>query len=132
MPESGTSGSAGGRKGQPLRSTRLHLLLQVRTEQERAMQGTATDPFDQAPDQRHVAVLADFTTEPQAGLHRHGHRHPHHGALFLDPNLVGLNLSEITRLLHQKLVDGLTLTAGSGPPMGNCAFIESKSRHNRL
>jgi hypothetical protein len=77
-------------------------------------------------------VLTDFTPKPQAGFDLHGERHPHDTVLFLDPNLIGLNLAKVYRAFNLMLMNGLTLLARSGPPMGDSAFIEAKRCHNGL
>ena len=41
-----------------------------------AVEGAATHPLDQPPDQRHVALFADLTGQPQPGPDHHGQRHP--------------------------------------------------------
>src|SRR5437588_602382 len=41
----------------------------IRTDQQWTGEGTAPDALDQAADQRHVALLADFSAQPQPGLH---------------------------------------------------------------
>ena len=104
----------------------------IRTKQDRAVQSAGSHSFNKLPDERHVTVLVDFATEPQSGLDHQCHRHPHDGALFLDPNFIGLNVPQVTRLLDQRFVHGLTPTAGSRPAIGDGAFIEAKSRHHRL
>ena len=73
-------------------------LSAVGTDQQRTTCRTAPHLLDQSPDQGHVAVLADLTSQPQAGLDHHGQRHPHHAPLSLDAYLIGLHLSEVPRL----------------------------------
>src|SRR5439155_9805210 len=58
-------------------------------------EGTAPDALDQAADQRHVALLADFSAQPQPGLHHHRQRHPDDTALSLDAQLVGLDMAQV-------------------------------------
>jgi len=100
----------------------------IGTQQQRTVRGTAADPLDQAPDQRHVALRADFPAPPKSGLHHHRHGHPDDTALFLDAQLIGLDLSQVPRLLDQIRVHGLALTARTGPPIRSGTLVESKRR----
>src|SRR6516164_4913161 len=79
----------------------------IGTDQEWPMGRTAPYPPDQPPDQRHVTLLADLAAQPQARLDHHGQRHPDNAALFLDAELIGLHLPQVTWLLDQILVHGL-------------------------
>ena len=55
-----------------------------------------------APSVQHAA-------QPQTGTHLQGCGHPHYSALFLDSQLIRLNLAQVPRLLNQMLMDLLTL-----------------------
>ena len=92
----------------------------------------APHPRGQPPDQGHVTLLADLAAQPQARRDQHGQRHPHDPALFLDAQLIGLDLSEVTRLLNQIRVPDLALTARPGPPICAGALVEAKRGHDRL
>ena len=104
----------------------------IGTEQQRAMEGTGAHPLDQPPDQRHVALLADLASQPQAGADHHGQRHPHDAPLALDADLVGLHLAQVTRLLDQMLLDGLALAASACPPRRHRPLVEPKGHHDGL
>ena len=51
---------------------------------------------------------------------------------FLTRKLIGLDLSEVTRLLNQIRVPDLALTARPGPPICAGALVEAKRGHDRL
>src|SRR5512143_4110401 len=96
------------------------------------MQSTRAHPLDQTPNQRQVAMLADLASQPQPGLDHHSQRPPHDAPLALDSYLVGLHLSEVSRLLHQMLLDGLSLSASACPPRRHRPLVEAKSDNDRL
>src|SRR5262249_11957653 len=102
----------------------------IGTDQQGTTCRTAPDAFDQAPDQRHVALLADLTAQPQARLDHHGQGHPHDSALFLHAELIGLHLPQVPGLLDQIRGHRLDLTAGAGPPRRDRALIKAPGRHN--
>src|SRR5262249_4221051 len=104
----------------------------IGADQEGMTGCTAPHPLDQPPNQEQVTLLADLAAQPQARLDHHGQRHPHHAALFLAAELIGLHLPQVTWLLDQILVHGLTLTARAGPPRRDGALIEAKRRHDGL
>ena len=104
----------------------------IGTDQEWPLCRTAPDALNQPPDQGQVTLLTDLAAQPQARLDHHGQRHPHNAALFLDAQLIGLHLPQVTWLLDQILVHGLALTARAGPPSRDGALVESKRRHNGL
>jgi hypothetical protein len=45
--------------------------------------------------------------QPQPGLDHHRQGHPHDAALGLDAYLIGLDLTQVSRVLHQMLLDRL-------------------------
>jgi hypothetical protein len=53
---------------------------------------------------------------PQPGPDHQGQHHPYDTLLSLDPDLVGLPLSEVPRLLDPRRLHGLALPAGTCPP----------------
>ena len=93
---------------------------------------TAPHPLDQPPDQGHIPLLADLAAQPQARLDHHGECHPHDASLFLHADLIGLDLSQVPRLLDQVLLYRLPLAPGACPPIGNRPLIKPKSCHNGL
>jgi len=107
-------------------------LQAIGADQDGPTKRTTTHPCHQGSDQGHISVLADFTPKPQAGFDLHGERHPHDTVLFLDPNLIGLNLAKVYRAFHLMLMNGLALLASSHPPIGHGSLIESKSLDNGL
>src|SRR5262250_2338991 len=66
----------------------------IGTQQQWTMEGTGAHPLDQSPDQWHIALLTDLTSQPQAGGDHYGERHPDNAPLSLDAYLVGLHLAE--------------------------------------
>ena len=88
-------------------------------------------PTGAAANQGQVALLADFPTKPQPGPHHHGHGHPDDTALFLDTQLVGLDLSQVTGLLDQRLVHSLALPTQAGPPLRDGALVKPPRHHDR-
>src|SRR3977135_2897882 len=64
----------------------------ISTAQQGTMYGTTPHAFDQASDQRHITLLADFAAQPQAGTDHHRQGHPDNTALFFDPDLIGFHL----------------------------------------
>jgi hypothetical protein len=82
------------------------------------MPGAAANPLNQVPDQRHIALLADPASKPQAYLDRDGQGHPDDVGLFLDTYLTRLHLSQVVWLLDQRRLDRLTVDARSRPPTG--------------
>jgi hypothetical protein len=87
---------------------------------------------DEAPDQRHVAGLANLPAKPQTRLVHDGQSHPHHATLFLDTNLVGLDLSQVTRLSDRRRLDGLAVNASA--PQSTCyrALVEAERDNDGL
>jgi len=74
-----------------------------------------------------VAPLADLAAQPQARLDHHGQRHPDNATLFLDADLIGLHLPQVTWVLDQMLMHPLALPAQAGPPIHDGAFVEPKT-----
>ena len=104
----------------------------IGTDQQGTTCRTAPHPFDQAPDQGQVTLLADLTAQPQARRDQHGQRHPHDAALFFHAQLIGLHLPQVTGLFHEVCLDGLPLATGACPPRGDRPLVEAKSGDNRL
>src|SRR5262249_54085636 len=88
----------------------------IGTDQHGRKRCTAPHALDQASDQWHVTLLADLAGQPQPCHHHHGQRHPHDPALFLDADLIGLYLPQVTRLLDQMLLYRLALRASTSHP----------------
>ena len=91
------------------------------------MHRTAPDALDQAPDQRHVTLLADLTAQPQARLDHHGQRHPHDATLFLDADLISLHLSQVPWSFDQSFLHRLPLATGACPPISHSALVKPPS-----
>ena len=53
-------------------------------------------------------------------------------ALFLDADLIGLDLPQVPWLFDQVLVHGLPLASGASPPSGDRPLVKAESGHNRL
>src|SRR5207247_9702175 len=53
-------------------------------------------------------------------------------ALFLDADLIGLHLPQVSGLFDQALLHSLPLAPGACPPIGDRPLIKPKRRHNRL
>lgn len=83
-------------------------------------------------DQRLISALSHLGTQPQARVHLHGHRQPQDYSLGLHPDFIGLNLLQIARLLHQVLVDLLTVFARFFLNSLHRAFIPVKGLNYRL
>src|SRR4029434_10185299 len=98
----------------------------IGTDQQGTTGRTAPHPCDQPSDQGQVTLLTDLAAKPYARLYDHGQRHPHNAALFLDPEFIGLHLSQVAWLLDQILVHGLALTARAGPPPPAGALVRPK------
>src|SRR5437667_2934859 len=81
----------------------------IGTDQQRTGRRTAAHALDEAPHQRHVAVLTHLARQPYACADHHGQRHPNNAALFLDADRIGLHLPQITWLLDEMLLHGLAL-----------------------
>src|SRR5215831_11329767 len=90
------------------------------------------DPLDQLPNQGHVALLADRTSQPQPGGDHHGECHPDNAPLALDTYFIRLDVPESPRLLDQMLLHGLPVGTASPHPSGNGALIEAKRRDDGL
>ncbi len=83
--------------------------------------------------QRLVAVCRDGTPEEHSGKDRHRRRHPHLGALHLDIQFIGLHLTQLDATLTDHLfLNLLGVLSHLGLPLGDGAFINAKSEHNRL
>src|SRR2546425_3684342 len=96
------------------------------------MGGTAPHTFNQPPDQWHVPLRTDFAAQPQAGTDHHGKGHPDNTTLLFDPDLIGLHLSQVTRLFDQMLLHRLSLGAGACRPPCYRPLIIAKRDDNRL
>lgn len=80
-------------------------------ERKGTPQHASPNLLDQGFDQGPITSLAHYGTQPQAGASLQRHRQPQHHSLCLDPDFVGLHVLQITRLLHQLLMDLLTVPA---------------------
>ena len=85
----------------------------ISTAQQGTMCGTTPHAFDQSADQRHITLLTDFAAQPQAGTDHHRQGHPDNTALFFDPDLIGLHLPQVARLLDEMLLHRLSLDAAT-------------------
>ena len=104
----------------------------IGTEQQGTVQGTAAHTLNETPNQRHVAVLTHLPRQPQACADHHGQSHPDNAALFLDADLVGLHLPQITWLLDEMLLHSLAVPAASRHPTRHRPLIIAKRNNNRL
>jgi len=104
----------------------------IRTDQQGTMCGTAPHALDQSSDQRPVTLRADFAAQPQAGTDHHRQGHPDKTALFFDPDLLGLHLPQVTRLLDQMLLHRLSLVAGTCHPTRHRPLVRAKRHDERL
>jgi N-acetylneuraminic acid mutarotase len=104
----------------------------VRTHQNAADERRATHPTHQAPDERQITIDREFAAEPQARTDHHGHRHPTDRALDSHPQLVGLHLPELSRLLDEVLVKALAVRASAREPRGDRAFVEAEGGDDGL
>src|SRR5712691_3437968 len=104
----------------------------ISTDQQGTMGRTAPHALDQSSDQRHVPLLADFAAQPQAGTDHHRQGHPDHTALFFDPDLIGLHLPQVTRLLDPMLLHRLALVAGTCHPPRHRPLVRAKRHDDRL
>ena len=87
---------------------------------------------DHGADQVPIAVLTHGPAQPQPGTHLDSHSQPQNDALRFHPNLIGLHLSQVPRLLDQVFMNRLTLLAGLLFQTAHRALIPLKSLHNRL
>src|SRR5438046_7149819 len=93
---------------------------------------TAPHALEQSSDQRHVTLLADFAAQPQAGTDHHRQGHPDHPALFFDPDLIGLHLPQVARLLDEMLLHRLSLGAATCHPPPDRPPVRAKRDDDRL
>jgi hypothetical protein len=101
-------------------------LTAIHTEQQGTTQRAVPHPLHQRAHQVLVTVLADLSTQPQAGLNLDRHRHPDDEALHFHPDLIGLYLPQVARPLHQVLVYLLAVLARPALPTQHCALIQGK------
>ena len=87
---------------------------------------------DEIFDQSAVPMLTDFSAQPKISRDHHRHRHPDDSALSLDPQLIGLDLTQYSRLLHQMLVHLLSVMPAFLEPVLNCSFIQAKGENDGL
>lgn len=100
----------------------------VKDHQERPAERTGAYLERQRPDQELVAAPGDGPAEPQARGHTEGQRHRQDAALGLDPDLVGLYLLQVHRVVFKYLlVQGLTMPAGRLLPVGYGTFPASSA-----
>jgi hypothetical protein len=104
----------------------------IGTKQDGAFEGTRVYPLDQASDQGQVAESTGLTGKPQAGADHQRQRHPDSVPLFLDPDLVGLHLPEVARLLDQVLLHRLILDPRLSQPTRHRPFVEPKGNDDCL
>ena len=111
----------------------LHIGLQaIDAKEQRTTQDTETHLLHQGGDQGSIPLLAQHASQPQAGADLQGHRHPNHPAWLLHPDLIGLHLPQVPRLLHQVFMYLFTVPTRSLLPGDDRPFIQTKGGHNRL
>jgi len=101
----------------------------VYTEQQRATQSTIAYLLHQCPHQVLVATLTQHPTQPQTCLNLHCHSHPYNETLHLDPDFIGLYLSQVAWLFYQVFMYLLAVLARPTLPTLHRAFVQAK-RHN--
>jgi hypothetical protein len=103
----------------------------IDTKQHRATQGTAPNQLEQGHDQSSIALGTDDAAQPQTGLNLQRQGNPDNPALFLDAQFIGLDLTQISRLFNQMVMDRFAVLARTRLPIIDSAFVQFKSSHNR-
>jgi hypothetical protein len=102
----------------------------IHAEQQGTIEGTIVYFLHQLDYQVHISALAYHTTQPKTSGYRKSHSHPDNAALKLYPYLICLNLSQVSGLLNQMLMNLLTVLSSTSLPGSHRAFVQIKSRHN--
>jgi hypothetical protein len=87
--------------------------------------------YNEATYQGQVAMGAYLARPPQAGAHHHRQCHPHNAALGFDAEFVSLDLPQVTRLLDQMFLHGLTVVSGACQSAGHRPLNEPKGTRLR-
>ena len=102
-------------------------------QQERLGESARFDFLGQAINEGLVATYRQHSAQPQPGGHLDRHRHPNHDFVRqLDPDLIGLAMNQIARLLDHGLMHVLAMPTGLVLPGKHGAFIQTESHDDGL
>ena len=98
----------------------------IHTEQQPTIQCTTTYLLYQMAYQVPIAVCAHNTAQPKASRYLKHHYQPGNTTLMLDTYLISLNLTQVSWLLHQVLMNLLAMITTTALPGSHRPFIQTR------